>query len=338
MSAKTELPIIFGAMTFGREGEGQVRTSNLSDCAAILDTLRSHGHAEVDTSRFYGNGSSEEWLGALKWKERGLILDTKFFPNTGGWFGRAEKHLTLPDMQQALDASLQALGTTSVDLWYLHAPDRSVPIEQTLSGVHALFQQGKFTKWGLSNFMAWEVSAICEICLRNAYPLPSVYQGSYNALYRTVENELLPCLRKYKIAFYAFGPLAGGWLTSRYRRDTAAEGLEAGSRFDPSHIQGRMYRERYWNDSFFDALELLRNSLKAEGGAMTESEAALRWMMHHSQLKRELGDKVIVGASSQQQLEMNLVDLEKGSLPDGVIEAFNQGWDRTRGLTWKYFH
>jgi aflatoxin B1 aldehyde reductase len=182
------------------------------------------------------------------------------------------------------------------------------------------------------------VAAICELCKAHNYPLPIVYQGVYNALHRTIEIELLPCLRKYGIAFYAFNPLAGGWLTNRYHRDADESAIEPGSRFDAKHMQGKMYRARYWNDSFFTALETLRSALKTGGEELRESEAALRWMMHHSQLKSEFGDKVIIGASSKEQLEMNLKDFEAGALPDSVLAALDKGWEGCRGITWKYFH
>jgi aflatoxin B1 aldehyde reductase len=71
---------------------------------------------------------------------------------------------------------------------------------------------------------------------------------------------------------------------------------------------------------------------------ITEAEAALRWMTHHSLLKREYGDAVIIGASSAKQLEENLVNLEKGPLPEDVVQAFDAAWERVRALSWKYWH
>ena len=121
-------------------------------------------------------------------------------------------------------------------------------------------------------------------------------QGVYNALHRSVEPELFTCLRKYGIAFYAYNPLAGGYLTSRYHREDKDGDIESGSRFDPSRWQGRGYRNRYWHDCYFDALDLLRPVAKKH--KLTEAECALRWMNHHSMLKREHGDASIIGASS----------------------------------------
>jgi aflatoxin B1 aldehyde reductase len=96
-------------------------------------------------------------------------------------------------------------------------------------------------------------------------------------------------------------------------------------------MQGKMYRAHFWNDEFFTAIEHLREALKCEGSGMTESETALRWMMHHSQLNREFGDKVIIGASSKEQLEMNLSDFEKGALGEKVVQALDKQWTGTRG-------
>jgi aflatoxin B1 aldehyde reductase len=264
-------------------------------------------------------------------------MDTKFYPNVNGIMGRPVTHLDAKSMRNGLAESLKALGgVEKVDLWYLHGPDRSKPLEETLKTVDELYKEGKFKRWGVSNYMSWEVAAICEICDREGYKRPEVYQGVYNALFRTVENELLPCLRKYKIAFYAFNPLAGGYLTNRYHRDTKDSSIEAGSRFDPNRLQGKMYRARYWNDAFFDALDILRSATKEAG--ITESEAALRWMMHHSELDRKFGDKVIIGSSTEAHLKQNLDDFEKGILSEGVLAAFDQGRELCRGVTWKYFH
>lgn len=352
---KTKLEIVFGAMTFGKEGtspplalpllsnpphtlpgEEQVRTSDLPTCAAILSAFQSHGHSELDTSRFYGSGTSETHLRALSWQSRGLTIGTKYYPNVNGIMGRPVSHLDAASLRAGLLASLEALGCERVDLWYLHGPDRSIPLEETLAEVDKLHKEGRFLRWGVSNFMAWEVAAICELCAQHGWTPPSVYQGVYNALHRTVEHELLPCLRAYNLAFYAFNPLAGGFLSDRYHRDTSDAEVEPGCKFDTGRMQGRMYRARYWNEANFEALEGLREAAGREG--VRESEAALRWLVHHSELRRERGDKIIIGASSVEQCEGNLRDLEGGPLGEGVRRALDVGWEKCRGGAWKYFH
>jgi aflatoxin B1 aldehyde reductase len=149
-----------------------------------------------------------------------------------------------------------------------------------------------------------------------------------------VEPELFPCLRKYGIAFYEFNPLAGGFLTDRYQRETA--GHEAGSRFDPARRQGTMYRARYWHTEYFDALDILREACKKYG--LTEAECALRWVTHHSLLSQEHGDTIIIGASSAEQLDRNLVDLQKGPLPEEILKAIDEGWAKIKGVCAKYWH
>jgi aflatoxin B1 aldehyde reductase len=203
-----------------------------------------------------------------------------------------------------------------------------------MKAVNDLYQEGKFSRLGISNYMAWEVAQICELCRANDWIQPVVYQGVYNALHRSVEPELFPCLRKYNMAFYNYNPLAGGYLTDRYHRET--QDLEEGSRFDPNRWQGKMYRGRYWNDSYFDALDLLRPVAKKHG--LTEAECALRWMTHHSLLKREHGDSVIIGASSTKHIEQNLIDLEKDALPEEVVQALDKGWDGCKAISGKYWH
>lgn len=250
----------------------------------------------------------------------------------------------LPDGQQTthrsehiklgIQSSFDALQTESVDMWYLHAPDRSTPYEDTLREINEQYKSGKFKRFGISNYAAFEVAQLCEIAERNGWVKPSVYQGVYNAIHRAVEPELFPCLRKYGIAFYAYNPIAGGLLTSRYHRDVNEH--EAGSRFDPAKNQGQNYRNRYWRDEYFDALDIIRNAIKGHDG-LTEAGAALRWITHHSLLKKEHGDAIIIGASSAQQLEENLTNLEKGPLPEDVLLAIDKAWAVVKGVCNPYF-
>jgi aflatoxin B1 aldehyde reductase len=233
-----------------------------------------------------------------------------------------------------LMASLKALNTDKVDMWYLHGPDRTIPYEITLKAVNDLHKEGYFKALGISNYMSWEVAQIMEICRSNGYIQPTVYQGVYNAIQRTVEPELFSCLRKYGIKFYAFSPLAGGFFTGRYTSQD--DQAEAGSRFDPSRIQGEHHRNRYWNDTYFSAVKLVRNV--AEAYKLTVPEVALRWISHHSCLSRKTGDAVIIGASSAKHTEQNLLDLEKGPLPDEVVKALDDAWLSVKAISANYWH
>lgn len=326
--------VVFGAMTFGSAGAEQARVHELADCAAILDVFQKHGHNEIDTARTYGGGSSETYLGQLNLKERGIVLDTKLSPR--GRAGAAHAYTHRPeDLKPALLQSLAALQTDKVDMWYLHAPDRNVPYEDTLREVNILYEQGYFRRFGISNYAAWEVAQMAEIIKRNGWKTIDVYQGVYNALHRAAEPELFPCLRHYGIGFYEYNPIAGGMLTDRYTREVTSENLEPGSRFDPAKTQGASYRQRYWNDAYFDALDVVRPVARKHG--IPTAEAALRWVSHHSVLSKDKGDAVIIGASSEAQLEENLVSLEKGPLPDEVVQAFDDAWLVVKAVCKPYF-
>lgn len=300
-----------------------------------MDLFQRHGHNEIDTARIYGGGSSEEMIADLTWKERGLIVDTKLYPNAGGPAAFADGYTHKPeDLRRGLTNSLKALQSEDVDIFYLHAPDRNTPFEETLREVNKLHQEGRFCRLGLSNFMAWEVAQISEICIKNDWVRPTVYQGVYHVLQRSIESELIPCLRKYGISLYGFQPLAGGLLTGRYQRNQTE--FEEGSRFDPKILSGTIARGRYWNDAYFDALETVHSAaLKHD---LTDAELALRWLKYHSKLSQDLGDAIIVGASRVSHLESNLKDLEKGPLPEEVVQAVEEAWSLVKGAVPNYWH
>lgn len=301
------------------------RVNELEEVKSILDCFQKHGHSEIDSARVYASGTTEEMLGEVHWDQRGLVMGTKLYPTKGQamtgitpeeWTHSAE------DVRAGLMKSLAALKTASIDLFYLHAPDRNTPIEVTLAEVDKLHKEGYFRRFGISNYQSWEVARICDACEKNGWIKPTVYQGLYNAFQRSIEPELVPCLRHYGIGIYAFQPLAGGFLTNKYKRNQKE--YEKGSRFDPSAATGKMHQGRYMDERHFDALETLRATITKHD--LTEAECGLRWMIHHSVLDRSLDDAVIVGASRASQLEENLSDLEKGPLPEEVVKALDAGW------------
>lgn len=135
------------------------------------------------------------------------------------------------------------------------------------------------------------------------------------------------------MAFYAYNPLGGGFFIGNFKKDAE---VEAGSRFDPEKWQGKMYRKRYWNQTYFDALEVVRPAAEAHG--LTLSEVALRWMTHHSKLDKQHGDAILIGASSTKHIEQNLVDLEKSALPDDVCQKLDEAWEKVKPLSLVYWH
>ncbi|KAI0092389.1 Aldo/keto reductase [Irpex rosettiformis] len=337
---KTAVKVVMGGMTFGAPGHEGVRVTDLKEIENILYIFQSHGHSELDTARVYGDGTAEEVLGEIGWQKRGIKMETKLYPSAVNFrFREPPPGLDLishspEDLRKYLDKSLKALQTDSIDMWYLHAPDRTTPYDVTMKTVNDLYKEGKFKRFGISNFYSWEVAEIVTICKYNGWVQPTAYQGIYNAIHRKVEPELFPCLRKFGISFYAFNPLGGGFFTGRYH--SLQESVEPGSRFDPEKTQGQGYRKRYWNETYFRALELIGTA--AEKHKLTFAEVALRWISHHSLLKKEHGDAIIIGASSTKHIEQNLIDLEKEPLPEEVVKALDDAWSLVSGVATNYWH
>lgn len=121
--------------------------------------------------------------------------------------------------------------------------------------------------------------------------------------------------------------------SGRYK-DVNQEGGEG--RFDPNTIQGKMYRARYWTPEYFEALKVVDEASSKAG--LTMAETALRWVSHHSMMKREYGDSVIIGASSVEHLKQNLIDLEKGPLPEEVVKSLDDAWGMVKKDVYKYWH
>ncbi|KAL7283337.1 hypothetical protein ACG7TL_002766 [Trametes sanguinea] len=305
----TRIPLLFGTMTMGEAGKNGVRTSDPKECQEILDTFFKHGHTELDTARVYAEGTTEPLLAKLDLK--GATIDTKVYPNSPGDHAPAKLRATF-------QTSLKMLAPYKVRVFYLHAPDRSVPFEDTVREVNQMYKEGLFEIFGLSNYAAWEVAEIVGICKANGWVQPKIYQAMYNAVTREIESELVPCCRKFGIRLVIYNPLAGGFFAGKVAAPDAQ--APAGGRFDPNSKMGQMYRARYFKRGFFDALNYLKPV--AEKHQLRLTEIALRWCQHHSVLTPE--DGIILGASSAAQLEQNLEDSEKGPLPEEILKALDE--------------
>nr|XP_046239282.1 aflatoxin B1 aldehyde reductase member 3 [Scatophagus argus] len=312
-SSEAKRPVsVLGTMAFGGQANDE---QSLEMVKAFLD----RGHSQLDTAFMYVNGKSETVIGGMN-LPKSVIIATKANP----WDGKTLK----PDsIRSQLETSLKRLQTSCVDIFYLHAPDHQNPIQDTLRACNELYKEGKFKEFGLSNYASWEVAEIVVICRHNNWIVPTVYQGMYNATTRQVETELLPCLRYYGMRFYAYNPLAGGLLTGKYHYQDKDGSQPTGRFFGNSWAQA--YQDRYWKQSHFQAIDVVLKALEAAYGSQkpTLTSAAMRWMYHHSQLKGELGDGVIIGMSSMEQLQQNLAAAEEGPLDERAVAAFNDAWN-----------
>ncbi|KAI4827125.1 hypothetical protein KUCAC02_030547 [Chaenocephalus aceratus] len=312
-SSQSKRPItLLGTMAFGGRADEELSME-------MVKTFMDRGHVMVDTAFMYVDGKSETVIGGMNLPKT-VSIATKANP----WDG---KTLKPESVRSQLEISLQRLRTNSVELFYLHAPDHQNPIQDTLKACNDLHKEGKFKEFGLSNYASWEVAEIASICRHNNWIVPTVYQGMYNATTRQVETELLPCLRYFGMRFYAYNPLAGGLLTGKYHYQDK-EGSQPEGRFF-GNKWAAAYRDRYWKPSQFDAIKVVIEALETVYGSEkpTMTSAAMRWMYHHSQLKGDLGDGVIIGMSSMDQLQQNLAAAEEGPLDERVVNAFNDAWN-----------
>ncbi len=307
---------ILGTMTFSAQ-------VNQTVAIQMVTEFKANGHTELDTAFVYQNGGTERLLGDLNRKGQldNCFLAGKVNPNDGRGLGAAS-------IAEQLNTSLERLGANSVDLLYLHMPDLETPIATTLEAIQTHYQAGKFKRLGLSNYAAWQVAEVAELCRKNDWVEPSVYQGMYNALTRDVERELFSCLENYNISFYAFNPLAGGLLTGKYQSvDTNPES----GRF--ATFEG--YPERYWKPDYFAVVSAFKEA--CQSADIKPAAAAIRWLVHHSNLIDDDTHGIILGASSMEQFRENLLACEEGPLSQNVLDSLDAGWDVVRPNCMKYF-
>jgi aflatoxin B1 aldehyde reductase len=270
---------------------------------------------QIDSARMYGGGKTEEILGdVMKDDIAHLRVATKANP----WYG----DLSRQGVRKQLEDSLKALKVENVDVFYLHGPDAKHDIRETLDEVQKMYKEKKFERFALSNFTAWETTWIHNYMSKNKWITPSVYQGMYNPITRTVETELFPALRRLGMDFYAYNPLAGGMLSGKHVRDNKES--RRGGRFRDDTQWGKIYQERFMLDAHFDGMDIIKKACEKE--KINPVNAALRWMKHHSKLSND-GDAIIIGASKIQYFTANVNALDEGKLPDSVVNAYDKAWE-----------
>ena len=237
-----------------------------------------------DTADAYGGGRSETFIG--EWirsrRPEGLRLTTKTFnPMREG-----DDHGLAPDrMRRQIDSSLGRLGVERVDLYLAHAWDPDVPVTELAGVFEELVAEGKIGAYGLSNVEGPQLREVLDV---GSFV---IVQNSYSLLDRDAEGEVLPLCAERGIAFQAFSPLAGGWLTGKYRRD---EALPEGSRMT---LRPGPY-EHLRTDAVFDALE----ELERRGDPAT---LALAWLLADERVS------VVIGPRRPAQLGPALAALEQ---------------------------
>ncbi|GAA2203479.1 aldo/keto reductase [Sinomonas flava] len=309
-----ELPLsklVLGTMTFGD-------TADEATARVIFDEALDAGITAVDTANGYAGGRTEEILSRLlKGRRDEVLLATKAgmpHPDHGD-----HSPLSARGLRLSLEGSLRRLEVESVDLFYLHQPDRAVPIEETLGAVAELAAEGKIKALGVSNFAAWQIADLIHVADKVGSPRPVVAQQLCNLLARRVEEEYLEFAASHAVHTMVYNPLGGGLLTGRHR----FEAKPTEGRFGDSRLAA-MYTQRYWDPRLFEAVQALSGI--ADGAGVSLVELSLRWLAH-----RDGVGSVLLGGSKAEQLRANIAAVAKGPLPADVVEACDSVGAMLRG-------
>ncbi|KAI1381586.1 Aldo/keto reductase [Hypoxylon crocopeplum] len=299
--------IFFGTSTFGSSDVPALQ--NETNVSQFLDVLRDNGVSQIDTAARYpadNHGGSEKMLGLAKAHAKGFTINTKvLFPGQN-----SDSTLSREAVRKSVANSLKSLGTEKISILYAHTTDGVTPLEEQAEVLNEQYQKGYCEKIGVSNFPLDVLESFIDICEKKGYVKPSVYQGQYNLICRGPEKELIPFLRKHNMAFIAYSPLGGGFLTGKLTQGTA-EGTRLRSAY------GAHFARWYDRPEFHDAVRKLLEVIEPLG--IKPSEAALRWLAYHSALTES--DGIILGATKTEQLAQNLRDVVKGPLPKEVVDV-----------------
>jgi aryl-alcohol dehydrogenase-like predicted oxidoreductase len=287
--------LCLGTMTFGRETEAD-------DSHAQLDRFVDAGGNFLDSADVYAGGASEEiigtWLQGDPSRRGRVVIATKGrFPMGEG---RNDAGLSRTHLTRALDASLRRLGTDHVDLYQAHAWDPLTPIEETLRFYDDAVRAGKIRYPGVSNFTGWQLQKAALLCefLRLA-PLVTL-QPQYNLLARDIEWEVVPVCLNEGVGLLPWSPLAGGWLTGKYRPDEAPTGA---TRLGENPDRGVEAYDRRNTERTWQVVDAVRRVAKERDVSM--AVVALAWLAD-----RPAVTSVILGARTLAQLDDNLAAAE----------------------------
>ncbi|GAA5113496.1 aldo/keto reductase [Pseudonocardia adelaidensis] len=284
--------LCLGTMTFGNESSEEVSH-------AQLDRFLERGGNFVDTANVYSRGVSEEIIG--RWLEKRPGVRDRVVIATKGRFSMGEGPndvgLSRVGLTRALEASLRRLQVDSVDLYQAHAWDALTPLEETLRFFDDAVRAGKIRYAGVSNFLGWQLQKAAMLTdFLGLAPIVTL-QPQYNLLVREIEFELTDVCEHENIGILPWSPLAGGWLTGKYRRDEVPTGA---SRLGDDPERGmEAYAPRNAQERTWQVIDAVGKIAAARGVSM--AQVALAWAAD-----RPAVTSVILGARTVEQLDDNL--------------------------------
>lgn len=273
-------------------GMGTNRFGNVIDqetVHSVLSLAQELGINFIDTADVYADGRSEETLGhALKGRRDRFVLATKVYMETGSGpndYGASRYHI-----MHGVEASLRRLQTDHIDLYQMHRWDTATPIAETMRALDDLIRSGKVRYVGASAYAAWQLAEANLLADLRGWSAFVTIQSHYHMLERDVEKEVLPYCRTHNVGFIPYFPLAGGFLTGKYRR---GEGAPPGSRGESSE-----YVQRYMTETNYTIVEKLTTWTEERGHTM--GELAHAWLLAQPQVC-----SVISGLTKLEQLQAN---------------------------------
>jgi aryl-alcohol dehydrogenase-like predicted oxidoreductase len=276
------IPLAVGTMNFGK------RTPE-PESERIVRRAIERGLRYFDTANVYNDGESERILGRALGKDR----KDAFIATKVGLFGmpKSREGLSRAAIAKAIDESLQRLGTDYVDVYYLHAPDPNVSIEETVLAMKSVLDSGKARAWGVSNYASWQVLEMDRLADTHGMPRPAISQMLYNVLIRQLEIEYFAFARSYPVHTTIYNPLAGGLLAGKHKEET----LPQGSRF---HKNG-LYQRRYWSRRLFELVAAIGKVAAEESMSLVELSYA--WVAGRAGV-----DSILLGPGDVGQLDAGI--------------------------------
>jgi aryl-alcohol dehydrogenase-like predicted oxidoreductase len=302
-------PLCLGTMTFGTEwGWG----SEENVAREVFDRYIEAGGNFIDTADGYTTGHSEEMLGKFI-GERSLrdrvVLATKFTfnseagnPNAGG-NGRK-------NVYRAIEGSLRRLQTDYIDLYWLHAWDTVTPVEEVVSTLNDLVRAGKIRHYGFSDTPAWYVARAQTLAEQQGKESPIALQLEYSLVERNIEREHVPAAQELGLGICPWSPLAGGFLTGKYKR----EGDSGSGEGRLEIAKGNPILDRF-SDTNWRILDVLVSTARQIGIAPVQ--VALNWVATQPGIT-----STIIGATRKAQLDDNIQSLGF-DIPEGLRKQLN---------------
>ena len=286
----------------------------------IIHYALDNGINFIDTANVYNRGMSEIITGkALKGRRDEVVLATKIRYNITG--KKNDEGLHRGHIIAGVDACLKRLGTAYVDILYLHAPDYETPVEETMEAATRLVKTGKARYIGVSNYASWQIVDLIRVSEKINGIAPVVTQNCYNLITRSIDRELVPCIKTHNIGLVIYSPIASGLLTEKQLLGKPAEGSRMAI--------NKQYNDRFWKPTNLEAVQEL-NSIAKEAG-MNITELAMNWCDSVGYV-----DSILTGMSRLDQLKQNIAWLHDKPLDNEILAKCDAVWAKIDDQSFKY--